>query len=416
MPARRFFAAALLVLTAASGATAQQEQGAVEEWRAELDRLLGEIEVTAERRDELRNEIADLDRDRAGLNQALIETNQTIQSYETRLDEIEARLGELAAQEAEVRDALAARRDVLAEVLAVLQRMGRAPPPAIVVAPEDALAAVRGAILLGAVVPEVRGEAEALADDIERLIDLRNQQEEERDAILATAADLADEQERLALLIGERQQSLDQTNESLAAEQARLGELAAEAADLEELIAAVEQRDREDIAAAAARPDAIEPGPPVLLGEADRISPAVAFSAAHGLLPKPAAGELVTGFGEEDSLGNAALGLSIATRPGARVSSPADGWVEFAGPYRSYGDLLIVDAGEGYRIVLAGLERIDVQQGQFVLAGEPIGTMASSQVAAAEGGELGTLRPVLYVEFRKDGQSINPTPWWADPY
>lgn len=417
MPAKRFLAAVLAMLILSPGANAQPADGNVEEWRAELDRLVSEIDVSEERRDELRDEIASLDRDRAGLNQALIETNQTIQSYETQLDAIEARMAELATEEAEVAAALAERRDVLAEVLAVLQRMGRAPPPAIVIAPDDALAAVRSAILLGAVVPEMRSEAEALAADIERLIGLRRAQEEERDAVLAAAASLADEQERLELLIAERQQSLDQSNESLAGEQRRLGDLAAEADNLEDLIATFEGAGREPVVGVAPVPPApIEPGPPILLGEADRISPAMPFNSARGLLPRPVAGDLVTGYGEADSLGNASLGLSIATRPGARVSSPADGWVEFAGPYRSYGNLLIVDAGDGYRIVLAGLERIDVQQGQFVLAGEPIGAMRTAQLAAANGAELGTMRPLLYVEFRKDGESINPGPWWADPF
>jgi septal ring factor EnvC (AmiA/AmiB activator) len=77
---------------------------------------------------------------------------------------------------------------------------------------------------------------------------------------------------------------------------------------------------------------------------------------------------------------------------------------------------LIIDAGDGYRVVLAGMERIDVQRGQFVLAGEPIGTMRSDRVAAVDGVEVGTVRPVLYLEFRRDGTSIDPSPWWADPY
>ncbi|MCC6736779.1 MAG: peptidoglycan DD-metalloendopeptidase family protein [Bauldia sp.] len=385
------------------------------QWRAELQAITAEIAVTAERQRELAAEIAALDQDRAGIADALVETNRRVQDLETRIDEAEQRMAVLLADEDRLRQSLAARRDVLAEVLAVLQRMGRAPPPAIVVQPGDALAAVRSAILLGAVVPELRGEAEALVADIERLVALRAEQAAERDRLVAAATDLADEGERLGLLVAERQRSLNQTGETLAAEQARAGTLAAQAQTLGELIAAV---------AAANRPAAgtelafapIEPGPPVILDPADRIEPSVAFQTLRGRLPRTASGELVTAFGAEDGFGGIAQGMTIATRAGARVAAPADGWIEFAGPYRSYGNLLIINAGDGYLILLSGMERIDVQYGQFVLAGEPVAAMNAVQVAGAAGAAMGAARPLLYVEFSKDGESIDPGPWWADPY
>ncbi len=411
-------AAALMSVALITVASAQSEE-TPEEWQTELNDVLREIAVTEERRNELQQELAALDQDRAALNEDLIETNQRIQGYEADVDAIEDNLAALAAEEAVVRVALEERRDVLAEVLAILQRMGQAPPPALIVQPEDALAAVRGAILLGAVVPEVRAEADALIADIERLIALREERETERDRVVAAANLLVDERERLELLMAERREALDQTADTLAAEQARLGALADNAQTLEELIAAFENpeaaaNDVEDIEPPQVA--VIEPGLPILLGEADRISPAIPFASARGLLPRPANGDLLVDFGGPDGLGGTAQGLTIATRAGARIGAPADGWIEFAGPFRSYGNLLIIDAGGGYRVVLSGMERIDVQQGQFVLAGEPIGAMRSDQLAAVDGVEVGTARPVLYLEFRQDGRSIDPGPWWANPY
>jgi septal ring factor EnvC (AmiA/AmiB activator) len=390
-------------------ANAQDDQQAA--WQAELTAILDEIAVTEERRNELREALDHLDRDREGLNQALIDTNRRVQGLERDFDAIERRLGELADEESVLRNALAERRDVLAEVLAVLQRMGRTPPPAIIVTPEDALTAVRSAILLGAVVPEIRIEAEALAADIEALLALREQQTAERARIIEAANQLVEEQERLELLIAERQQALDQTAGTLAAEQARLAELGAEARNLEELIAAFDIEGEP----AAGEPAAIgEDLPPS--GAVERIDPAMAFGDAQGMLPRPANGELLIGFGMPDGLGGIAEGQSIATRPGAAVAAPADGRIAFAGTYRSYGNMLIIDAGGGYLVVLAGMARLDVQQSQFVLAGEPVGAMPTTQLAAASGVELGTVRPVLYVEFRRDGDAINPGPWWAEPY
>ena len=103
----------------------------------------------------------------------------------------------------------------------------------------------------------------------------------------------------------------------------------------------------------------------------------------------------------------------IATRPGGQVSSPTDGWVVYAGPFRSYGQLLIINAGDGYHVLLAGMERMDVQLGQFVLAGEPVAVMAEQRLASVGAVDIGATQPVLYIEFRKDGTSIDPAPWWA---
>ena len=95
--------------------------------------------------------------------------------------------------------------------------------------------------------------------------------------------------------------------------------------------------------------------------------------------------------------------------------SPADGWVAFAGPFRSFGRLLIINAGGGYYLLLAGMDQINVEVGQFVLAGEPVATMGQTSTVSAAAGAIESNDPVLYVEFRKDGSSIDPGPWWAKP-
>ena len=93
--------------------------------------------------------------------------------------------------------------------------------------------------------------------------------------------------------------------------------------------------------------------------------------------------------------------------------APADGAVVFAGVYRTYGQLLIIDAGGGYYVLLAGMDRINVQSGEFILAGEPIGVMGDGSVRMATAAAVGAARPVLYIELRKDGIAIDPGPWWA---
>ncbi|MCA0406470.1 MAG: peptidoglycan DD-metalloendopeptidase family protein, partial [Proteobacteria bacterium] len=124
-------------------------------------------------------------------------------------------------------------------------------------------------------------------------------------------------------------------------------------------------------------------------------------------------------FGARDALGGLERGVTFAANGGAVVTAPADGWVHFAAPFRGYGHLLIINAGNGYHVVLAGMERLSVDIGQFVLAGEPVGFMPAAAPANApagtvsQGTALGVARPALYVEFRKDGSPVDPSPWWT---
>ena len=117
-------------------------------------------------------------------------------------------------------------------------------------------------------------------------------------------------------------------------------------------------------------------------------------------------------FGALDGLGGTEKGLSIASRASAQVTAPCDGWVVYAGPFRSYGQLLILNAGGGYHVLLAGMERISVDLGQFVLTGEPVAVMGGGPQSAAAIA-TGSSQPVLYIEFRKDGAPVDPSPWWA---
>jgi septal ring factor EnvC (AmiA/AmiB activator) len=284
----------------------------------------------------------------------------------------------------------------------------------------DALASIRSAILLGAVVPELRVAADALAADLRSLVAVREDVERERDRLVENATALAEGRARTAMLIDERRRQRSASLEALAAEEARAAALAGQATSLKELIARMESEiaPAAAAAAAAARAAALasaETGdrPAQSLGSVDRLAPSVSFANARGLLPLPANGEQTVAFGGDDGLGGRSQGIGLITRPGAQVSSPTDGWIVYSGPFRSYGQLLIINAGDGYHVLLAGMERLDVQLGQFVLAGEPVAAMASQRLASVGAVDVGAEQPVLYVEFRKDGASIDPAPWWA---
>lgn len=378
----------------------------------ELDATRAAQRKAAETESALKREIEQLGADRRKLNQDLIDTASRVRGLESRIAATEIRLKPLDENERAVRKSLDGRRAVIAEVLAALQRIGRRPPPALMVAPEDALQSVRTAIVLGAVLPEMRSEAEALASDLAALSRIRKEIADERDKLARDLAAIPQERQRMSLLIVERQKRQTEAEKALEAEHARAGTLARQVDNLKDLIAKLEQG--LDAQTRATREAARSDSRPALSAFRDpgRLAPAAAFAALRGQVPLPVNGAKIKEYGAPDGLGGAEKGLSIATRAGAQITTPCDGWVVYAGPFRSYGQLLILNAGGGYHILLAGMERISVDLGQFVLTGEPVAIMGGgSQIAAILA--TGSSQPVLYVEFRKDGVPVDPGPWWA---
>jgi len=381
----------------------------------EYEAIQADRKKAAEAETRLRDEIDAVAADRRKLNQQLIETAAHVREVETRIAASEARLKPLDESEQAIRKSLDGRRAVIAEVLAALQRIGRRPPPAVMVRPEDALQSVRTAIMLGAVLPEMRQEAESLAGDLAELVRLRKEIAAERDTLKRDLAAQSEDKQRLALLIEGRQKKQSAAEGELAAERQRAADLARQVDNLKDLIAKLEQgldsaTRAERAAARAALEGRTAPGS---FKDPRRLAPAATFGSVRGLLPLPVNGVKIRNFGDPDPMGGAEKGLSIATRAGAQVTAPCDGLVVYAGPFRSYGQVLILDAGGGYHVLLMGLERISVDPGQFVLTGEPVAAMGGgSQIAAATAG-ISSSRPVLYIEFRKDGTPIDPGPWWA---
>ena len=384
----------------------------------ELDALRTEQRKTLEKEAKLKREIELIGDDRRKFNQQIIDTAARVAVVEERIASTQERLQPLEDSEQALRISLQQRHSLIAEVLSALQRIGRQTPPALMIRAEDALLSVRSALVLGAVLPELRQQAESLSVDLNELVRLRKEIAHERDKLARDLFVLADERQRLSLFIEERQKRQADAEQALGAERKRAADLARQAQSLTQLITQLEQGldagSRAARSTARASDDRKGLDRPDLAAFKDpgRLSPAIAFAAAKGLLRLPVNGEKIREFGSPDGHGGTEKGISIAARPGRQITSPCDGWVVYAGSFRNYGQLLILNAGGGYHVLLAGMERISVDLGQFVVTGEPVAVMgggvSSTGVLAGGSGQ-----PVLYVEFRKDGVPVDPGPWWA---
>jgi septal ring factor EnvC (AmiA/AmiB activator) len=408
-----------------------------DEARERLGQTEQELKSSQVKAEGLTKDLVALAEERARLNSGLIEAGERVQASEAKLSETEAKLAELTDQVNVIQSSINERKRAIVKMLSAMQRIGRTPPPAIVTRRDDALAVVRGAMLLADVFPELKYQADNLTHELEGLVTIESAIRIRRDEQKHEADQLAAEQGRLDRLLAEKKTKhaqsevelvqVRQSTERLASEVSGLNELIerlgveiakAEVAQYDAEIAAekaLRQRLQQEVMATPPNENVVEIKPDstkLAFASPSRLKPAMPFAQAKGTLRLPAQGVQLKAFGDTDADGTTFKGISLKTREEARITAPADGWVVYAGPFRSYGQLLIINAGGGYHILIAGMSRIDVSLGQFVLTGEPIAVMGSPSAPSVSGDENSS--PVLYVEFRKDGKPVDPGPWWAE--
>jgi septal ring factor EnvC (AmiA/AmiB activator) len=397
-------------LFALAGPTAAWAEDAADPGSA-LSTVEQQLQSSQSEQDRIAREIAAAEDEQEQMSQRLVETSQKIQAQEAAITATEQQVLKLNQEEIVILSDLAAKQDVLSELLAGLQRLEQNPPPALVVEPRDVLAALRGAMMLGTIVPELRAEAEALSTQLARLGEVRDQAKAQGLALRDDMARLNAAKSDLNDLLAKKRDLVKSANAQLTLEKQRTTDLAAKAQSMKQLLASLaEERQRK--ADEAQRKAAADELHKQRLKDALE-QPKMAFADARGRLAYPAQGQILKRFGDDDGLGGTLRGVALATRDGAQVTAPADGHVEFSGPFRSYGQVLILNVGGGYHVLLAGLGQVTAQTGEFLRAGEPVGQMASGPSSVTLLGDVvGDKRPVLYIEFRNSADAIDSTPWW----
>lgn len=422
-----FFAAALLPGQIAAQAPAQS--GGATGAASKLGTVQSEIDRKRDEAARLKNQAQALKTDLRNLRQRLVSAAEIVQDRELRVITLEAKIADLVRQEKQKLARLNANRTQLAGVLVALQKMVQFPPEALLAMPGSPDDLVRSAILLRAVVPEIERRAAAIRFDLQALAATREATAKQRVNLASATQDLHRQRTEIRKLMAGKSQLLSQTlaEERRAAE--NVARLAAKARDLKGLMARLEEQRRLE-QAAIARQKAEElaqrradESAERAVAAADRaraeikqqqgqqlaaiVSPPASFKSRRGRLPLPVVGDLVGRYGETLSTGLTRKGVDIAARRGSQVIATFDGKIAFAGKFRGYGQLLIIDHGDGYHTLLAGMAHIDAAVGQQVATGEPVGQMATDANGDADE------RPVLYVELRRKGQPINPLPWLA---
>ncbi len=355
---------------------------------SQLKKIESAISAGEKQHEDLSKISSDLGKELKNLKIRSVNLVATIQEQETIAFNLNESIQQLRNKERDKLKLLALKRKQHSYVLMALQRMARHPPEAMIVAPISPSETVRVAILLRAAAPAIEKNAIILKKSILELVEIRNQSVEKRRNLSSVRLELREERQNLERLLADKRKLKRKTDSEARKLKERMRNLIEKATNLRDLISRIEldrlKRQKKN-------------------NEEAREASLESTFKFERKLPYPAVGRLIGRYGQAMKTGLTRKGISIETGIGAQVVVPQDGTVVFAGAFKGYGQLLIIEHDGGYLSLLAGLERIDSTIGQQVLSGEPAGIMGNPDNGP----------PVLYVELRRKGQPINPLPWLA---
>lgn len=372
---------------------------------AQSDVSRAELEALESERDDALKQLAALEQagslvasDLENLERDLISAAMESQRREDQATSAELKLVSLRSRLTTARTDLVEGEETLEDLMASLAFSGRHRPPALLTQPQDANQAIRAAILMGEIAPQVKDKTESITDEITQLRRLERQVLREQKILAAADAALALKQEEITQMTAAKRAAYEDVNADAVALRERAEALGDQASSLRELIAALE----------AAAPGAPRLKPRLVIAQTPQSRPRTpqnlprpSVSQPLGVLATPASGRMVRAWGDRMPGGAKSESVAFATRSGAQVSAPISGTVEFSGPFRSYGQLLILSTSDDYHVLLWGMSSSYVSVGQSVQQGEPVAKMADR--ASGE--------PELFMEVRKAGEPMNPANW-----
>lgn len=350
-----------------------------------LQQTEAELKAEKEKARELRKEMKLLKNTLDDTKGKLVRLSGEVRANEKNLSRLENRIRALDAERAEIEQRLEHDRGGAAQLVLALERIRRIPPEAMLVRPGAPMDTARSAMLLHATLPRLYNRAESLRKDLGRLETVIGQVYADRAAAQDAAKKLETQRTEMAGLITERERLYARTEKDHKRKAAEIQEISARAKNLKDLVGKLEEKNRQEESARRKNMPGVHKAavPPKLPGT--------------GPAQLPVSGTLLARYGEPDEIGAPAKGIRIAARPRALVVAPMGGIVQYAGPFRNYGQLVIIEHKKEYHSLVAGLDRIDTVVGRAVSSGEPIGLMGRSEEDSR-----------LYYELRYKGQPVDP--------
>lgn len=407
-------AAALLLCNGSVRAAVVSEQ--------DLEYVQKQVRQQSDHHKKLQRQAEKINRELSEISKTMVKKAKQIQNIEDQTSAMEKKLLDLQKELKDAEESFTTEDKNLIKTLYALQNLALKPTESLFVQPLTPVEIIRSAMLLRETVPYLAEQAAQIRERLDIISNKKKMIEQQMAKIAGNKASLEKEHARMRALMTQKSNMRNKLKTETAETRQKIKQLAEQAKDIKELLDKLERekaarekmekirrekerKEREELEAyrrerenqETSDTNGLIKSKPEFIKETGK-----SFAKARGKLSKPARGSIAVAYGEETSKGVTSKGISIKTRPQAQVISPYDGSVIFAGPFRGYGKLIIIEHGEGYMSLLAGMENIDCEVGQMLLAGEPIGQMPDH-----DGSNL-------YVELRKNNKPVDPQAWIAD--
>ena len=364
--------------------------------QADLTHLQNQIRQEQQASEVNAKKAAELSGELKNVQKQMVKLAKTVQEKEDDLTRLENRQKQMQERERELKARLSLTNRQIVQVVTGIQTLAIRPPELALMEVQAPLNTLRSRMMMGYSLPVIQGTNKQVRQDLAELSRLQADLQEQIVRIKSTQSQLSEQSSQMDRLLQQKSILQAQYQVSQAQSQERVKTLGAQARDLKDLLDRLDNEKKEATRMAVQH---ISQNKPAFRQNTPAVSSG-AFSKAKGRLPYPVRGNITGRFGDTMVGGAHAKGITLTARPSARVIAPFDGTVLFAGPFKNYGELVILDHGDSYLTLLAGMETINPTVGQQVLAGEPIGQMKAT-------------KPDLYFEIRKEGQPIDPTSWFA---
>lgn len=362
-----------------------------------LQTLKDKVEAEKARQKELDKKAESLEKDLSSIKSDLVQTAGKVQKNEKNLQKLELQMAELKKRKLEMTSDLEGDRQSLSSLIIALERIRRLPPETLIARPGAPRETAQAATALGAILPELNRRAEELRQKLEELNAVEEELADSQIEQKAAFEKLKTEKTKMDALMSSRSKTYAQTKSDIKAQQQAVASASKEAEDFEDLIRKIEEKNRELAKRQSSKPSK---GKEKKVDEQKLAATLPSLGAAQ----LPVSGIVRTRYGEDDEIGASSQGVRIDARSGAVVVAPMGGVVRYAGPFKSYGNIILLEHKNNYHSLIAGLGRIDTVVGQSVDSGEPVGTL----------GTQSGIRPSLYYELRLNGEPINPARKFTD--
>ncbi len=351
-----------------------------EKKQEKLKVLENKVQQEKDHQEELKKQADQLEKDMKGLKTNLIEATSSVQKQERNLQDIQNKLDDLSKQKQDMEDNLSKERTSLANLIVALERIRRLPPETLIARPDAPLQTAQAATVLGTILPEINRRAEKLKSDLTALSVVAQDLNEQKTEMEKSAEKLKSDRKKMNSLIADRSKSLKDTKSKVAAKEIEIANLTKEAKDFRDLIKTLEKKHRNNTSARTGnnKNDNVDTGP--------------ALGTGH----LPVSGIIKTRYGETDDIGALSKGVTFVSNPGSVVVAPLGGIVRYAGSFRNYGNIVLIEHKNKFHSLVAGLGKVDTFVGQHLDAGEPLGSLPDKSGR-------------LYYELRYQGEPVNPS-------